>query len=1768
MENNQEQSSVTSFGQKLQERNALIQVNVQNSVKQFQLPDRTWSYSLNELVEHVLLSGSDTKPSLILTSQLNWIFGTVVYKRFWEAYLTSVDRIRDYPYSASWSRRSFRSEQYKVYASRIGSLTQLFQTGSLIDADICDILTGNLPQAVIFFLQGRNPRPAGFAPEVLAYELDRENPRLEEIVTEILHGENGFSVVSVQLIRGIVMSRNERMHRELVKLLLAARLQEGLRQAICENADWGTADAFRAILQAITDNNLIRYSSVKRAVGTWLGLISEEARDLDRISQKSLELMLRCLHDIPFREECLVSEDAMQIYIALWSYAFYCSEDAIRLVDRISREGTHHQVLTAGYFVGNLDNSFLSQHAAKLVLRNYRDRYDILAVYLPNFLHAPNSLAHFITNGQKDLWKEGYFSSRQEAAEFCDLLMEIHSSMKKRELVFDPCVFPWHKAVLKRSDLVEKAMVIAAAMKDPERIDALCPAIKDCDTFGRSIYFKLLTVGKKTPAVRQAILMGLEDKNADTRKEAFRVCKGITLTAEEYQQIEDSLRLRYDDLRRNVIELLLEQPEDLLEASISRLLSAPKPEKRTAALDMLTQLSKQPDRKPLVQRCMAYVQSIHNPTTQEQILISALVPEQTASAAPIFTEADRYCPQPQYNSFAKACVRQFMCCFPDSSMETQLERGKYVRHMPSLFKTAMSPSAAAARTRLKALSDYVTAHEEDTYTFQYIGEEVLPIGSDSGRFYVRIPETGELEAPRMDLWTAWAQEQQLETADLLQMYVLSHARDADCIYLKQLGKYMEDLFGAGFDRPVAFPYLLHMHRILLSLLQRKLSREERARLACAVSLWICKCVPEDMLIGDRGLQSLFSVASEKLRIAWAYENDPLDRKEIALLAQRLESAHAGQLLMHRQILCFQRWLQSLPTEVQKEILPVQIHLYDRTYEATKSYARKTLGMELQYRPACDQVYSYFSDRLYAKNAYERSNLAIPDVATYLYAYHARLISERTLDLHLTESLSKALELVTSVCAVKPMEGSSVSSRSFFGYSVHQLRRKYEDFIGKSDSLTQNQQELIRLCWTVADRLLDRVVGAELLRGDSPAKYSDHITHIQCLWGCDYFVRILSALGRDTLDRGVYYWGSGKSKRSNLSWLLARCAPGPEDSAAKLGSLLKGTDISEKRLIEAALYSPEWIDIIGEYLDWPGFKSACYYFMAHMNERFDDRKKAIIARFTPLSEDELNMGAFDVAWFHSAYAQLGEKRFERIYDAAKYISDGSKHTRARKYADAALGKLKVDETEAVIRDKRNKDLLMAYAIIPLEGEDDLIHRYLYLQQFLKESRQFGAQRSASEKRAVEAALRNLATNAGFSDTMRLTLRMETKLAEDNRELFDEKQVLDWSFRLTVDEAGAAQVLCFKDGKQLKSVPPKAKKDPYVVRLLEQKKLLTEQYRRTRRMFEQAMEDGSRFTLDELRQLTENPVVAPILLKTVFLSGELLGFFHGDHLTDLDGSVLVEDPQAELAVAHPVHLYRSGQWTAFQQHLFDRKLVQPFRQIFRELYVKTADELGCTRSMRYSRNQIQPKKAAACLKERRWIADMEMGLQKVYYRENIVATIYAMADWFTPADIEAPTLEYVAFYHRRTFEPLKIDDIPDVIFSEVMRDVDMAVSVAHAGEVDPETSHSTVEMRQAILGFTLPLLRLDNVRLNGSHAIIEGKLGKYSVHLGSGVVHQIGGTMLLVLPVHSQHRGRIFLPFVDEDPKTAEIISKVILFSEDSKLKDPTILSQISQRPQSE
>lgn len=115
---------------------------------------------------------------------------------------------------------------------------------------------------------------------------------------------------------------------------------------------------------------------------------------------------------------------------------------------------------------------------------------------------------------------------------------------------------------------------------------------------------------------------------------------------------------------------------------------------------------------------------------------------------------------------------------------------------------------------------------------------------------------------------------------------------------------------------------------------------------------------------------------------------------------------------------------------------------------------------------------------------------------------------------------------------------------------------------------------------------------------------------------------------------------------------------------------------------------------------------------------------------------------------------------------------------------------------------------------------------------------------------------------------------------------------------------------------------------------------------------------------------------------------------------------------------------------------------------------------------------------------------------------------------------------------------LDSIPPAIFSEAMRDLDLVVSVAHAGGVDPEATASTTQMRAALIRETARLLKLDNISPAGDHVLIDGSLGEYSLHLGSGTVHRCPGGAVCIIPAGSQHRGRLFLPLPDDDPKTAE------------------------------
>lgn len=61
-----------------------------------------------------------------------------------------------------------------------------------------------------------------------------------------------------------------------------------------------------------------------------------------------------------------------------------------------------------------------------------------------------------------------------------------------------------------------------------------------------------------------------------------------------------------------------------------------------------------------------------------------------------------------------------------------------------------------------------------------------------------------------------------------------------------------------------------------------------------------------------------------------------------------------------------------------------------------------------------------------------------------------------------------------------------------------------------------------------------------------------------------------------------------------------------------------------------------------------------------------------------------------------------------------------------------------------------------------------------------------------------------------------------------------------------------------------------------------------------------------------------------------------------------------------------------------------------------------------------------------------------------------------------------------------------------------------------------------------------------------------------------MHQKAGSTIHMIPVWSGQRGKVYLPFMDEDPMTAQIVSKVIMLAEDTSIKDPSILAQISKK----
>lgn len=1641
-----------------------------------------------------------------------------VPERYQESFLYMIDKLNQFPFSYGWNRRTVRTAGYGPQISRVFSLLTVYEKLFYFEGRLEDYIYKRLDEEKLDYIRNDWNFGRDFS-LIYAGEIDRGNQAVINALKDLILSENNTAYLDREMILGILRSDNAELHKLLCDLLLAARLQEGLRQAICEAMDEGTAEAFLELLQVIEVNDLIRYSSVKRAVSTWIGIFDE--KNVDRVNGKLLKLMGQCLREKDFCKEQLKTNDSIAISAALWALGFQEAEDAVDAMFELIDHGTKNQKLTASFYNLNLFDDSLKIRAARKVVLEYTDDLELVAAFMPAFtmrlsgwirglLYQNTANPRSVPAPKKPVLTD-YFKDREDALRQYEKLLGIYERLPKGGVVFDPCIFPWYRVELMPSEVVRQLAFTAYVLQDEEKITRMAGLLGEVSggSYDRGYLLNLLLYHPANQTQRELLIQYMGNAEESTSSKAILLVKNLPLKEQDYRLMEDMLRFKRSKLRGELLGFLMEQDDKCMEGCLKRLLEDKREEKRSAGLDLLLQLSKKKEKAAFYQKVKGLAAEIENPTDKEKVLLAEILDEKKEDISNRkgfgIYDPDAAMEIPELETGKDAVLR----CIPLSEKEINEKIKKldalFLENCDYEYETSSGDKALLGNsyTQQKIKSD---SGEKISYMDRY-RLKYYPLEEKLRAFY-------EKEIGDYGTFVEWEARLLLQNAEIYQ--------NSKMFYEAVFGKipFTPEPLGLKYPKQIGSVRLNFRYEFL----DRKLLFEA----------------------GVQAVRALTQVIDRKNKLI-NYHYTGWNNKV------QVQSVSVSNLRF------FDRLLEGLG--------------YWETDEEFKRAFYTAYKIELKCRKEREQ--SQFVPAVQSYNSLSVSPLTPITPYWFLKAYHMELISKDIVFQAMLNYFNRRNNLKALTSLVKGEYGKPANRalwRQFFGEKMaKEVEEQGEAVIGKDTWCGKLVQELY-------DAIIPVMVDTELRRGEAETVFSADMGGITYIQGIPYLIRILMALGKDTLSRETYYswyYSSNNTKKEVLSRLLKACYPAQGDNGETLGKALKGTSIKAGRLVEVAMYAPQWIDVIQEYLGWQGLKSGCYYFMAHMNERFDDQKMAMIAKYTPLSREELQDGAFDIDWFREAYAMLGEKNFELLYKAAKYISDGQKHSRARKYADAATGKITLDTLREQIVARRNKDLLMSYGLVPFakDQEQDMLNRYQFIQNFAKEAKAFGAQRRASESKAAQIALVNLSVHGGFSDVTRLTLKMESKLAEEFTAYREWTGVGDVEICLHVDETGKSEILCRKDGKALKSVPSRLGKESYVLEVREAHKKLKEQYVRARKMMEEAMESGAEFAAAEVAGLLENPVVRAILLPLVLVSGDEIGFLEWEEnetgkgendsisIKAWDGRVRVLKADQKVRIAHPLDLYKAKVWHQYQKVLFDRQLRQPFKQVFRELYVKLPEESGLTASRMFAGNQIQPQKTAGCLKGRRWIADYEEGLQKIFYKENIIARIYALADWFSPSDVEAPTLEWVEFSNRKTFELLTMEQVPDLIYSEVMRDVDLAVSVAHAGGVDPETSHSTIEMRRAIVEFNLPLFKIKNVTLKDSHALIQGTRGNYSVHLGSGVIHQEGGAMLNILPVHSQKRGKLFLPFVDEDPKTAEIMSKIVLLAEDNKIKDPFILDQL-------
>jgi hypothetical protein len=350
--------------------------------------------------------------------------------------------------------------------------------------------------------------------------------------------------------------------------------------------------------------------------------------------------------------------------------------------------------------------------------------------------------------------------------------------------------------------------------------------------------------------------------------------------------------------------------------------------------------------------------------------------------------------------------------------------------------------------------------------------------------------------------------------------------------------------------------------------------------------------------------------------------------------------------------------------------------------------------------------------------------------------------------------------------------------------------------------------------------------------------------------------------------------------------------------------------------------------------------------------------------------------------------------------------------------------------------------------------------------------------------------------------------------------------------------------------------------------------------------------------------DHPLVGIIARRLIwrFRTGKKtsVGICHEDRLVGSDDAAIGElSDKTTVELWHPIDEPLAA-IVAWQEWLDRHELTQPFKQAHREVYILTDAERG-TRSYsnRFAAHILRQPRLRALASTRGWQCPLlgpwdggdstratrrlpQWGLEAQLWINAVEEDAAVEEGDFAGAGIPYVSTDQVRFYAEQdSHNPLPLADVPPLVFSEMMRDVDLFVGVTSVGNdptwadggpngrhIDYWTSYSFGELqtsaktRREVLERLVPRLKIaDRCSFTDRFLVVRGDLRTYKIHLGSGnILMSPNDAYLCIVPNQAATRDKLFLPF-EGDNTLSIILSKAFLLAEDTKIKDRSILSQI-------